>query len=753
MLTSTVLPRFLLLALLLLSTGGCGGCRLKKAEEKPPPKPPPDFELKWAGVLPAEPKTDLLRYKPGHWSEVSISAVANNFDFVGGLELSLVDAEGRPVGLPWAPFQIACRRPIALPKGQLKTLDTLVPFPLTAGSLRLSCRLISPRGGTVAEIPLPAMARAPYQYCLVVLARMPQRYAYLNRLTNISPTEYWAHRAEPALPVVPVTPDRRPPLPSQSLAWTSIAVLVWDDFAPETLAPQQQQALLDWLHWGGQLVASGRDSFDQLKNSFLGPYLPAVEKADTTWTGKDLGAIAEFARQPGTPLRAERPWPGVRLRLHSRGRWLAEPLVAERRVGGGRIVLSGFRLAARDLVTWPALNSFFRRLLDLPATALPQPAKPDEDLDRKGPTAPAASEISRVSFLARDAGQPDGMLIEAQDKDPDTLEPARGTGAAAWSDFSAVPSVVRGGLTEAARVRVPSRWFVVRAVALYLVVLVPLNWLAFRLLERPEWTWAAAPIIALVSAAAVVHSAELNVGFARSQTEIDLVEAQADYPRAHVSRYAALYTSLATRYRVRFPAESGGLAQPFPTVRAPGDFAMLPGQRRTELRLERDEESRLSGMAVPSNSTGLVHCEQMIDLGGTIRLASDSGGGPQVVNQSTIALRDAALIRKARDGTLEKAWLGTIEAGRSVGFHYLQHRGPQPIWPTERERAEITARTHAPGVLSLRALLDVAEDPQHLEPGQGRLVAWLDQLLPGQRIEPAADDVRGGSVVVVNFWE
>ena len=57
--------------------------------------------------------------------------------------------------------------------------------------------------------------------------------------------------------VVRPTVDKTAPLPSHPLAWTTIAYVFWDDLDPAVLTNQQQQALLDWLHWGGQLVISG----------------------------------------------------------------------------------------------------------------------------------------------------------------------------------------------------------------------------------------------------------------------------------------------------------------------------------------------------------------------------------------------------------------------------------------------------------------------------------------------------------------
>src|SRR5207249_9125491 len=120
------------------------------------------------------------------------------------------------------------------------------------------------------------------------------------------------------------------------------------------------QALLDWLHWGGQLVISGPNSLDKLKGSFLGPYLPAeatqsikLQQADFD----ELNARFSLQRNPshvaieqeppkGEKLRRitiieERPMVGVELKLHATAREMdgTGGLVVERRVGGGRVVV------------------------------------------------------------------------------------------------------------------------------------------------------------------------------------------------------------------------------------------------------------------------------------------------------------------------------------------------------------------------------------------------------------------------------
>ena len=54
----------------------------------------------------------------------------------------------------------------------------------------------------------------------------------------------------------------------------------------------------------------------------------------------------------------------------------------------------------------------------------------------------------------------------------------------------------------------------------------------------------------------MIWLAQLDIGFARAETEISVLEVQADFPRADLTRYTALYSSLSTSYSVRFDERS-----------------------------------------------------------------------------------------------------------------------------------------------------------------------------------------------------
>ena len=53
--------------------------------------------------------------------------------------------------------------------------------------------------------------------------------------------------------------------------------------------------------------------------------------------------------------------------------------------------------------------------------------------------------------------------------------------------------------------------------------------------------------------------------------------------------------------------------------------------------------------------------------------------------------------------------------------------------------------------LNLEPMLRLALDPQHIEEGETRLVARVDEVLPGETITPTASQVRGATLVVAHL--
>ena len=800
---------------------GCGGCtkdpiqsqrnlEAELARERAKKKPKEDFEVGWLTTRPSdgyppaeqgeepEPERVLFRapYKPGHWTALTLPAKTNNFDFVGDLELSVVNRKGKSIPLESVPFDLTTRRQAALPKGQPKLFESVLFVPATSQEARVNCQFVSHRGsGRDWQGRVDALLRMPsYQYHMVVLARWPQRYTFLRGLAAVEfPSDDFVSASQPHYRVALMAADRRLALPSHSLLWTSVAYVLWDDAEPSALDPDQQRALLDWLHWGGQLILSGPETLDTLRNSFLGPYLPATASGSRELSAADFLPMHDWSIGPGTAdksvpaLKPVRPLAGVALQKHPQARYVpgSGELLVERGVGRGRITVSAFRLSERDLTAWAGFDEMFNSLLlrcpsrqfRLIRDQLMQEAsKSPQSEDRLGQIATRLSQpenvwqvswadlafprldarhVSQLRYFTRDTGVlfadygADVRTTSQQEMADPNFDPPAGPGVAAWNDFGPVARAARKELTEAAQIEIPDRRFVLWMIGVYLAVLVPANWLVFRLLGRVEWAWGAAPIIAIVGTIVVIRMAQLDIGFARSRTEVAVVELQGDYARAHVSRYIALYTSLATSYDFRFD-DPGAVVQPFPAADKPGDFQ--PPECRNILYRYGDEAD-LSDVFVKSNNTGMMHSEQMVDLGGGLSLATTAGGRLEVTNRTKLPLHDAEVVKHDASGNRQIAWLGTLEPGAkaAVRFDRPAPAREKSVPPGTVAGRQTSGDRTAAGPLRLHELVQLSESA--VEPGRAdlRLLARIDRQIPGLTIKPAAPQSRQVALLVAHL--
>lgn len=798
----------LMLSVSAVAVTGCGGCnqtdedplaeaekaeleaKEKAAKQKEKPKPP--FEDSKLSVLPdvVRKKETVAGIKPGHWSTLSDEMKANNSDFVGELHTSIEPARGGgPLPLEQTPFTLNSNRPASLQKGAAKSFDISTYVPRGSNNIRVNAELRSPRGGSVAATGSELMtAMKPHQYFLVLLSARPESFINLPKLDSIRGPGYESD-TNPYRLVVPKI-GKRVPLPSQSLAWTSISHLIWDDIDPGLLEPEQQQAMLDWLHWGGQLIISGPGSLDKLKGSFLDPsptksYLPALAGEGTpTLSAEQLATFAAHWPHPTTAdapkrgLSARKPWPVIELIKQSHAQYvpLTEQQVIERMLGRGRVVVTSFRLGQSELLNWSGFDSFFNAVLlrrpprmffkrDFDKAAACWLDKPNAQ-DNALTDARISTQLRYLSRDLTDQGvfDPDGPKNEALERalgmytnsnfDPMTGNPVEepsltsGSGMAGWNDFRGVATEARRSLREAAGISIPNATFVTFVLAVYLVVLVPFNYLIFRVFNRVEWAWIAAPAIAIAGALAVVKLAQLDIGFARSQTEVAVLEVQGDYPRAHLARYTALYSSLSTTYDLIFDDQSA-VALPF----ADPKFERLRGQGNTTVVYQRDGvDTRLTGFAVDSNSTAMVHSEQMFDLGGSISLV-ENAGRTEIFNRTKFPLLMAGAIRRTNEGVVQVAWLGDLAAGIGAAAHWTQAPSAPPLlsqWNLTRQLDadgnQTDKRVH------LGHLLRLAQNPAEIKPGEVRLIATMNQSLPGLVVEPeAAQNDRSAALVVANL--
>jgi hypothetical protein len=153
----------------------------------------------------------------------------------------------------------------------------------------------------------------------------------------------------------------------------------------------------------------------------------------------------------------------------------------------------------------------------------------------------------------------------------------------------------------------------------------------------------------------------------------------------------------------------------------------------------------------------MVHSEQMFTLDGPIRLGSSSAGGSQIENRSKFILRSACVVRRPtreefelEGRRFEGRFLGQLLPGQSLPFSERMNSlgTDKPAFSQERLE-ESRSQTGEP--LNLEPMFKLALDPQYIEEGETRLVARVDEVMPGQTITPEASQVRGATFIVAHL--
>lgn len=788
-----------LLCVAAIAIPGCSGCpqfvkprnpadaektdEEKKEDEERGDSDKEDITIGRLLTLPHDEQTAALNLvKPGHWVGAYQELTANNFDFQGELISRTVDRNGQPIDVENTAYTMRFRQSAALPEGKKRYVGVSYYVPRANqgenNRLFVDNNLLERRSGRqIAASRDPTTVLPDYQFLLLVLSEQPTQFAYLRTLDSIEPpgdefadTQTLHYRV--------LTPDleKLVPLADSALAWTCVAHVVWDGLDPNKLTPQQQDALLDWLHLGGQLVVVAPTSLDRLRGSFLEPFLPASSEGTRELTQEDMSPLSErftlperkYSERRGILVPADKPLVGATLALRDDGTAVWSPgtgeLVAERSVGRGRVTVTAFSLRDRALVAWPHFDGLWNAVL------LRRPGRRFEEGEYGAPQVVNVQEAFKGSEASPLYNS--GVRIFTRDqapdlgKDPEQVFPVqtvpdfklyretgvfpRGeSGVAGWNDRSGPALAARRMLREAAGISIPKAGTVVQVLAVYLIALVPVNWLFFKLIGRVEWAWAAAPVIAIVGAFAVVRIAQLDIGFVRSRTEIGVLETSGNYHRGHLTRFIACYTSLSANYEFGF-ADSAAVAMPFPPDE---DYVRRLTETASVVDFTKDVRARLAGYTVRSNSTGVVHSEEMLPLGGPIVL-EEEGGGYRLRNGAKIVLKDAGVIRRTEDDIYEFAKVGEAlpETATRLSFEPVDGSSAFREWRSAPSYAVRAATEDEAGLsVPMGPLFEMAVQDFKMQKGEVRLVAWTDQELGDLDVAPEASQATFRTLILAHL--
>ncbi len=772
---------FLLLLLSLPLVAGCEGCRQSTPRDPNAPQeeaPLDAFTTEPATVYPADQNAVFKHVKPGHWMTAEQSMRSNLTDSRGELTtVASVRSQNidlsSDANLPGIPTV----RPVTLPKGQMRAFDLRfrvpVPNSVNTRQIMLASRLTPRSGGVLSIGAQPFKVMRGSEYFFVVLTNRPDQFTRFQVAdwTQLDVTDIETGIREANYRVVVPNANGLIPLPETMLDMTSIAVIFWDDLSEDALTPMQQSAIADWVRFGGRLIINGPDASEAIANTSLVDLLPLMPTSNIeldgdaaaellqNWSVKDdrsLSKQVELVTSESSRIALD-----GQLDRDAKPIDKTASLVLKKRVGRGHVIQPRFDLTDGWLTAWDSYDSFISNVVlnrpprqykirDLDLGSDVQFDDDDEDASslydmsdlslvfagtKRQADAAVNTQfrlLSRDALLGAEATGTDGDESSTTVADLKPNSPFDShfridsvTGVSSWNDDSDALNLLRNTLNEEAGIEIPGSSLVIRSLAIYLLVLVPVNYLIFRLLNRLEYAWFAVPFIAIAGAVLAARQAQLDIGFARAKTELAILEAHSEYPRAHLTRMIGVYNSLSSRYELQFRSVDG-IAMPLADEPDPGTSV------RPRTKNSFDEGPSLADFAVPSNRMRYVHTEQIVDMGGGFSLDAQN----RLTNESELELLDAVVVRKQPDGQPLISVIGTLAPGESAELEF-----------------QTTDRAMVPTDLPMQTsrIIRRLAAPNTLKDGDTRLIGRIDGTLDGLSISPSASQQTGQTIAVIHL--
>ena len=788
---------------------GCRGC----SQQKPTKETEEELEAKRkkqrlvASELKALPFSDDVpgsSLKSSHWYQANQKLKANYSDESLSAKLSIINREKK--NAPFAPGQpyVDFNRNVSLGERQEKGVqfrffqpevpvvsDEQSKFP------SLIKVLYSQRGiGTpVLEEEFSCRSLAGYQYNMVSLSRDPSRYMFWRSLDCIiwpSKQRMTDERVAPHR-VIDLNEDEiASHFPDRLYAMTSISHFVINDSSVSIMSADQQQALQDWLHFGGTIILNGPEAIGGIESSIMRDYAPLVRTTNSTVSAKEIAILndtwsIEQVDNGKRMFAPAKPIPKLAGDLAAGAQWVRhkvsndeiaslDGLVAERLVGQGRVVMTSFPMTDIAFLSWPSYSSFIHNAILAKPHRSPSAGN---EPDMKFANEYEGTELNpihstRMRIWARDLDESTTRKITAAKKtsaeEPEESYKDASAGVAklkktsfgGWNPDSTILSNARQCLQQSSGITVPKINTIVKLLAGYLIILVPLNWLFFRLFGRVELAWAAAPVIALAGAFFVARSVQLDVGFSRSQTSYGFLELHNGYARGNFSSYTALYSSLSTNYRAVFEQDTG-VVLPFGS--ASGSKRSRNAISKIDYWFAGDSGAGMQSVPVLSNTTGLFQAEEMVDFPDRLTAAFDSEmQSVEFKNGLGFPLKEAGVFGVDLNGKLVSAWLGTLDDGASKRCE-LVIRETDNRWRDEWDSNPILSRPtfiraedgalwtekDLQDELYLGPMLEELSNKYPLAKGEFIAIGWSDHQFGNLSITPVAKQKKLRSVVLFHL--
>ncbi|WP_165071462.1 hypothetical protein [Paludisphaera rhizosphaerae] len=302
-------------------------------------------------------------FKVGAWTLVRVDLKGGGSPFRGFLDVTAGDDDGVPV---------ASRQPVDVPAGEMRSYAAYVR--IGGRENQVSAVLYNENGKWLGSRSRDQVMRSeptsiPATDPWILASGRPQGLDHIREVVGFKRTD----RTTSELFITPIDAGSADHLPGRWMGYDGARAVVLDtaDHATmEMLAGPKGQALVEWTKRGGHLIVSVGASWQAVKDSVLGPVLPAE------LTGRErvqsLEAFDTFANStkpitpPGSPPHMAAKLEQVEERG---GKVLASiaglPLIVRGPVGFGRITLIAVDSEEQVFAEWTDRGLFWIQALDL----------------------------------------------------------------------------------------------------------------------------------------------------------------------------------------------------------------------------------------------------------------------------------------------------------------------------------------------------------------------------------------------------
>lgn len=379
-------------------------------------------------------------------------------------------------------------------------------------------------------------------------------------------------------------------LPDRMEGLRSFDVLVFNDVDTSRLTPGQATALADWVQQGGRLVIGGGGTGVTLAGLPAG-LLPVTVTGQTNLQAEDLTALVDFAG--GSAIRTSGSFIGSKITPSDSSSLLAGdlrlPLVVEGRYGEGQVDYVALNLSSAPFNSWPDTIRFWNQLL--------------------GPTGEYSQNLPADISLR------------------------------ALNNMEMV-----GNLSNIPALDLPSIQWLSLLLAVYILLVGPINYFVLRRLRRLQLAWLTIPALTLVFSAGAFGIGSLLHGTDVILNQIALISPNGSGAAA-VTNYLGLFSPSQRSYSL--DVQTPGLLSPIVGNDGNGWGPVGPQSSGSNVTFVQGDQPRVSGLAINQWSFQAFSEEerwnQFGNLRADLRLENEKVLGT-VFNDTRVALTDVSLV-------------------------------------------------------------------------------------------------------------